>query len=450
MKKTRILAAVLLAFLMVLSIVGCGSNSTGGSNSPDTSSNSSAPSSSAPSSSAPGNTGSASSAPDDNYGSDQTLASGFGLFREDFDYSTMPKFKVVGMFDQMNANFQDMDAFFQVWAKRTNCDYSMFDAKKDSDAFLSALETYSSQGVDGVIINPDASIIPRVVEVLNDLNMTYMSGFSPAVNKDNSYAHPFVGTDNYAIGHAIGSWLADYAKTIDGFDLTKAAIVWMDWSVSNEVHLRGIGVWDAWNEAFGNAKDAFKYVDAVSQNAMTEEVGYNLMSSQIVANSDVKYWFVATTIEPFALGSARALEDYGLDETSACCNNGADSLIVQWDKGIQTCYRAANAIQQGIRTNAYWNCLYTFMAGWATPESIWPDCTPEGKTYAYVILEPHIVTVDTYKNFYGWGDAITGNTKYGYPYDGTTEYNAYTISDTYPLLWNEVTFDPTNGQLTKK
>ena len=28
----------------------------------------------------------------DTYGSDQTLASGFGLFRDDFDYSSMPRF----------------------------------------------------------------------------------------------------------------------------------------------------------------------------------------------------------------------------------------------------------------------------------------------------------------------------------------------------------------------
>jgi ABC-type sugar transport system substrate-binding protein len=445
MKEGKRLLAVLLALLIVFSLIGCTGTGTGTGGSTST-----APVSAAPSGTVSSDTGPTSSAPADTYGSDQSLASGFGLFRDDFDYTTMQKYRVVGMYAQMNAMYTDMDAFFQSWAKRTNCDYSMFDAKNDSDAFISALETYSSQGVDGVIINPDAGVMPRVVEVLGDLEMKYMAGFSPAVNKDNSYAHPFVGTDNYAIGHAIGTSLTDYAKTIDGFDLSQAAIVWMDWSTSNEVHLRGIGVWYAWDEAFHNAADAFQYIDAVSQNAMTEEVGYNLMSSQIVANKDIKYWFVATTVESFALGATRALEDYDLDKTSACCNNGADSLIVQWDKGIQTCYRAANAIQQGVRTNAYWNALYTFMAGWATPESIWPDCKPEGKTYAYVILEPHIVTVDTYKNFYGWGDSITGYAKYGYPYDGTTEYSAYTISDEYPMLWNEVTYDPTNGQFTKK
>jgi hypothetical protein len=224
----------------------------------------------------------------------------------------------------------------------------------------------------------------------------------------------------------------------------------MDWSTSNEVHLRGIGVWYAWDDQFGNAADAYRYIDAVSEGAMTEEVGYNLMSTLIVSNKDIEYWFVATTMESFSFGATRALEDYGLDEKSACCNNGADSLVLQWDEGKQTCFRAANALQNGIRTNAYFNALYAFMAGWATPESIWPDCTPEGEEYAYVILEPHVVTYETYKEYYAWGDYVVGDDRHGYEYDGVTNFTPYTISDEYPLLWTQVTYDPTNGQLTKE
>lgn len=440
MGRTIRLFALLLTLLITLSLLACSSDSS--QNKPGSVSSYSAE----PSAAGENSDANASS---DKYGSDQTLASGFGLYREDFDYSTMERFSVVGMFNEMNSMYQEMDYYFKIWAERTNCDYTMFDAGRDSDAFITAIETYANQGVDGVIINPDAAVMPRIVEVLEENDMNYMSGFSPAVYSDNTYAHPFVGTDNYEIGHTLGSWLANYADTIEGFDLSKAAVVWMDWSVSNEIHLRGIGVWYAWDEHFGNAKDAFKYIDAVSEGTMTEEVGYNLMSSLIVTNKDIKYWFAATTIESFAFGAARALEDYGLDETSACCNNGADSLVVQWDKGIQTCYRAANSIQQAARTNAYWNALYAFMAGWATPESIWPDCKPDGETYAYVILEPHMVTYDTYKSYYAWGDHISGHTKYGYEYDGS-EFEPYTISKEYPLLWNQVTYDPTNGQFTKE
>jgi len=384
----------------------------------------------------------------DEYGSNQTLASGFGLFRDDFDYSSMPRFKVVGMFNQMNSMYQEMNYYFEVWAGRTNCDYSVFDAGGDSDAFLNAVETFAGQGVDGVIINPDAAIMPRLVEVLEENNMHYMSGFSPAIDNNNKYKHPFVGTDNYAIGHTLSSWLANYAETINGFNLADARIVWIDWSTSNEIHLRGIGVWYGWNEHFNNSEDAFIYIDAVAEGQQSEEAGYNLMSATIVANPSVKYWLVATTVEPIAFGVVRALEDYDLADVAAIANNGVDSKIREWDLGVHTCFRAGNAIPQATRTNAYWNALYSFMAGWATPESIWPDCTPDGEVYAYVVLEPNMVTYETYKNFFGWGDVITGTDKYGYDWD-SHEFTAYAISKEYPLLWTQVTFDPTNGQFTR-
>jgi hypothetical protein len=436
--------------LMIVSIMACNKTTSG-----DDGSGSASPSSPASSNPSSGGTdsgpaGSEDTSSGDTYGSDQTLASGFGLFREDFDYSTMPRYSVVGMYNEMNGMFMDIDYYLKIWAERTNCDYTTYDAGKDSDAFITAIDTYANQGVDGVIINPDAAVIPRVVEVLDEGGMKYFAGFSPAIHNDNSYAHPYVGTDNYEIGYTLGSWLADYADTIEGFDLSKAAVLWMDWSTSNEVHLRGIGVWYAWDDHFGNAADAFHYVDGVSEGAMTEEVGYNFMSTQIVSNKDIEFWFVATTMESFSFGAARALEDYGLDKTSACCNNGADSLILQWDQGSQTCFRAANAFQNGIRTNAYFNGLYAFMAGWATPESIWPDCTPEGKDYAYVILRPHMVDFNTYKEYYAWGDYVVGDNKHGYEYDGKTTFTPYTITNEYPLLWTEVTYDPTNGQLTKE
>ena len=437
MKKARRILAIILVVLMAISLMACNK----------------ATSDDTPDSPSPGDASSDANAANtdsvDTYGSDQTLASGFGLFRDDFDYSSMPRFSVVGMYHEMNAMYMDIDYYLKIWAERTNCDYTSFDAGKDSDAFITAIETFSNQGVDGVIINPDSAIMPRIVEVLDEFDMTYFAGFSPAVHSDNTYAHPYVGTDNYSIGHTIVSWLADYADTIEGFDPSKSALVWMDYSVSNEVHLRGIGAWDAWDEHFGNASDAFKYVDAVSEG-MTEEAGYNLMSTLIVANNDIEYWFVFPCFESFAFGATRSLEDYGLDQTSAVCSNGVDSLVVQWDQGTQTCLRAGNALQNGIRTNAYFNGLYAFMAGWATPESIWPDCTPEGKDYPYVILQPYMVTYDTYKNYFAWGEHIVGDNRRGYEYDGVTEYTPYDITKEYPLLWNEVTYDPTNGQFTKQ
>ena len=437
--------AVLLFLILMISLLSCNkSTPTPENTAGNTTQNSPAQSSQPEAGGSP--TGSTENG--NEYGSDQTLASGFGLFRQDFDYSSMPKFRVVGMFNQMNSMFEEMNYYFEEWAKKTNCDYSVFDASGDSDAFLNAVETFAGQGVNGVIINPDAAIMPRLVEVLDENDMNYMSGFSAAIDNDNKFKHPFVGTDNYAIGHTLSSWLAEYAETIDGFNLSDARIVWVDWSTSNEVHLRGIGVWYGWDEHFGNSEDAFIYIDAVSEGQQSEEAGYNLMSATIVSNPDVKYWLVATTVEPIAFGVVRALEDYNLADTSAIANNGADSKIKEWDVGVQTCYRASNAIPQATRTNAYWNALYAFMAGWATPESIWPDCTSDGETFAYVVLEPNMVNADTYKNFFGWGDVVSGTSKYGYDWDGT-EYTAYAISKEYPMLWTQVTFDPTNGQFTK-
>ena len=440
MKKT---IALLLALLFVLALFACGKADTKPADTTPSDKQDSAPADNKDDDKKDSDAAPAG----DEYGSDQTLASGFGLFRDDFDYSSMKKFKVVGMFQQMNAMYQALDEYFNVWGKKTNCDYSTFDAGNDSDAFINTIETYAGQGVDGVIITPDSSVMPRVVEVLDECGMNYMPGFSPAVNNANEYTHPFVGTDNYAIGETLGGWLADYAKSI-GATTEDSGLVWVDWSTSNEVHLRGIGLYEAWDAKLGNAKEVFHYVDGVSEGSMGEEAGYNLISTLVVANPNVKHWFIGTTAENMTFGCVRALEDYKLDEGSAVVNNGVDSVVKQWDTETYTCFRAGNAIPVATRTNAYWNALYAFMAGWATPESIWPDCTPEGETYAYVVLNPNMVTPEDYQNFLAWGDALIGYDKYGYKWDGT-EYEAYSILDHYPLLWTQITEDPINGQFNK-
>lgn len=381
---------------------------------------------------------------------DYSLASGFGLFDENFDYSSMKKFKVVGMFHSMGAMYQEMDLYFGVWADRMNCDYTMFDAGSDSDAFITAIETYAGQGVDGVFICPDSPVIPRVVEVLEENEMTYMSTFTAATNSAGEYQHPFVGADFYGIGHTLGAYVAEYIETVEGFNLDEAMMTTIDWSVSNDIHMRDIGAWYAWDEHFNDDGAHYLYMDAVSEGAMNEEAGYNLMAAAIVANPNVKYWSVVSCAsESVAIGAARAIDDFKLTDTSIVVNNGIDSVWQQWAAGTDTAFRAGIFIPNATRTNAYFGALYAFMAGWCTPEDIWPDCTPEGETYAYVVLHPNVVTSESFKSIYGWADYIGGYERFGFEYDGTN-YTAYETIDSYPMLWSQVTFDPVNGQLTKE
>jgi uncharacterized lipoprotein YehR (DUF1307 family) len=190
MKKARRINAILLTLLLAVSLMACSKTSTGDSSSaPGTNSGSADTGTDASGNAGSGDMSNEGAGSGETYGADQTLASGFGLFREDFDYSTMPKFSVVGMYNEMNGMYMDIDYYVKIWAERTNCEYTTFDAGKDSDAFITAIETYSNQALTA----PSSIPTRRHAEDRRGARRgrhAVFRRFSPAIYSDNSYGIP--------------------------------------------------------------------------------------------------------------------------------------------------------------------------------------------------------------------------------------------------------------------
>ena len=148
--------AILMAVLMMFSLLAC----NGATSSTD---ESAAPSSSAPSaapeSSAPANDGGNESDTDSSEAPTSEVKE-MGFYDPGYDYSANRTYKFVYMISQTGVLYDMFNAAFAEWAKLSNVEYSHYCANSDNDLFLTTIETYAAQGMDGYLFDADNTIYP--------------------------------------------------------------------------------------------------------------------------------------------------------------------------------------------------------------------------------------------------------------------------------------------------
>ena len=155
MKKVM---AILFAILMVLSLFAC--------NKTDTTEESAAPDTSAQESAATDETAQTTEAGTETDAGTDTTESRIGFYNSDYDYSANDTYKVVYMMSQTGVLYDMFDKAFAEWAALANVEYSSFSANADNDLFLTTIETYAAQGVDGYLFDADNTIYPAVNDVM--------------------------------------------------------------------------------------------------------------------------------------------------------------------------------------------------------------------------------------------------------------------------------------------
>jgi ABC-type sugar transport system substrate-binding protein len=381
MKK---IMAVVLALLMVFSLFACGKTGT-------------TPSPSASESAAP--SGGTSTAP--------AGSAEIGYYDPNFDYSKN-NFKVVYMMSNTGVLYDMFDKAFQEWAKKTNVSYSSFSANGDNDLFLTTIETYAAQGVNGFLFDADNTIYPRVAEVTDDLGIPWMSAMAEPLDADGNRTHPVVGFDNLDFGHQMAQYVIDYQKkNWPDAKPEEIGMMSMDFSLSPQVHQRTTGAQEIWaKEGFPEAN--FIVVDGATSGTFNAEGGFNLASPAFASNPQIKYWLVTAFMDDYADGAARAAEQAGIADRTVVTTCGGSGLINHWDKGEDSCWKSAIYSAQILFGEGIFFALYAFMSGQATPETIFPEWKTAGAKYAYVNLPTFVIEKDTYKEYMEWVDKYTG------------------------------------------
>ena len=334
------------------------------------------------------------------------------------------------------ALYEDFSNAFAHWAKKMNIQYDGIWSNTENDVYLQQIQTCADQGYDGILIDPDTTIYPAILDILNaNPQMQWMSGMAPArdLNQDPPpVVHPSVGFGNYDCGRQFTVKLLEYAKANwADVPLEKIGVIEVDFSVVPALHDRYQGAFDQWVEETGLSGNFFQ-ADCVA-GGMGADPARDEVMPLISTHSEFTNWLIAGCFDDYALGAAAAVDSLGLNDKACIVTMGGSSLIQQWDAGQETPFRYAYFSAQNMYGEPIMGSMYAFMAGLTTPDKIWPDwinindCGGDGGTYASLQLPIVWLDHDNYKHYLAWTDIYAGANAYpNYSHDGI-ERDSYSV-----------------------
>ena len=421
--------AIVLALVMAFALVACGTGGT------DTSPSGSAPVASdpgTPASVAPPSGDASSAYPNANEDGTINLET-IAHFDRNYDYTQNEKFKVAYIAQDGGPLYQQSAAAYEHWAPLYNMEWAGFvSSNGDADLFLTTLQNLIDQGVKAFILDPDTTIMPAVVDLLEDYPevqwMTQMAAPRDGTEGEGvpiggNLVHPYVGFDNYNASYQVTQKLLQWKEeTYPDVPWSEFAFLCFDFSLSPPLHERTMAAEDLWLETTGSM-DNFFVADTVSVG-INLQAGLDAAGPIISTESDYKYWLVNGLIDDFAMAGASILDQQGLTDTSCVITFGGSGLQMQWDAGQQDSFRYALFTAQNLYAEPIIGAVYAYLNGWATPDTIWPNWVKwddkglEGHSYPQLRLPTEWLEFETYKHYLEWTDMYAFANAYDYPQEG--------------------------------
>jgi ABC-type sugar transport system substrate-binding protein len=430
--------ALFLALSMVFAIVACGD-----SNKPSESASTPTESGSEPADTgAPADPGSEADAPPADAGKPYPNANADGSinldtiahYDNDYDYTQNTKFKVAYLAQDGGPLYQQSAAAYEHWAPIFNCEWAGFlSSNGDADMFMTNLQNLIDQGVKGFIVDPDATIFPAVIQMIeNSDGVAWMSQMAPprdGEEGDNTpiggnLTNPYVGFDNFDAGAQQVYKLVEWKnENLPDVPWDQIGCVSMEFSTSPPLHERVIGAERAWRAETGTGDNNFFVADCVS-GGINLQSGIDAIGPVISTHSEFKNWLIVGLIDDWALAAASVIDSQGLTDGSCVVTFGGSGLQMQWDAGQQDSFRYALFTAQNLYAEPILGAVYAYLNGWATPDSIWPswvkwdDHGTGDHTYSQLRLPTVWLTYDNYKHYLEWTDMYAHAEAYPYSQDG--------------------------------
>lgn len=334
-----------------------------------------------------------------------------GYFDPAVDYSQNRNYKVAYLMNKKTGLNAAFSKAFEAWAYRMNVSYDDFDADGDNEVYLSQIQNCANMYYDGLLLDPDSTIFPRLSEMLDELNIPWMSCMAPPLAEDfKTLLHPYVGFDNVQAGVAMAKFNIDYAKTTwPDAEPEEIGAIFIGYSVVPALAQREQGFKATFLEAYPESADNYIFCDGVEDD-MSYQTGFNLVSPVFAARPDIKYWLISGFFDDFTDGAAGAAEVAGKADTTVCSTFGGTGLIEKWDTGVTSCWRGAIYTDQRLYAMPIFCGLYAMMDGQNTAEDLWPEWVNHsvGDQYATVLLPTVVITKESYKEYLMWVAEYTG------------------------------------------
>jgi ABC-type sugar transport system substrate-binding protein len=321
----------------------------------------------------------------------------------------------IAMTDQLHSS---LNLALKDWCDKLNCEYVSYDAKADYDAFLSAVETYASQGVDGLIIDVDVSAQSSVRDICESYGVTWFPAMSPFMDDNNEvYVAPAAILDSYVCGQTQVDWMFENYQSELGvaeIDPSKIGYIFLDWSPHPEIHLRFEGASARYLELYPDLFETNWFtVDVLPGGPENSEGAFDLISALLSTNGNkFDCWFIGSATDEFAIGAARAVEQLGLEDKCILSAIMGGSVIEEWNAGERGAWKSLVTVPLVVVSEPMIGGLLAVIDGRATYETLWQDSVPAGQTYGVIEFPPEIFTYDNKDEYYNTVDEWI-SVKYG-------------------------------------
>jgi ABC-type sugar transport system substrate-binding protein len=344
-----------------------------------------------------------------------------GWFDRNYDYTQNRRFTVTYLISSGSALYDALGNALGAWAEVFNCDFNKVDANGDSDLFISSIETLASRGTDGLLLDPDLTIYPAVIEKCKEVGIKFQTCMGVARDPATGVLlGPSIGFMQYDYGKMMMKWLDEYRKVNwPEAKIEEIGVIGVTLSSSPPIHDRIRGGQDQWAEMYPEYKDNYFLADCIT-GALDSSTAYGLCGALMPTKPQFKYWLGVAAMDDLADGFASAAIDVGFADTSVTVCVGGTSLIIQWDAGEVTPWKGALMAGQSVFSEPMMASIYAQMAGWANMEDLWPEFIDHSQndSYASLILTSNMLTVENYKRYLEWLDLYTGIDTYHYDVEG--------------------------------
>lgn len=326
-----------------------------------------------------------------------------GTINEDIDHSARRTYKFVYAHYDNNLLEQQMyDAFMEL-APVYNYELTRMTGDTDDETYVTNLQTLIDRGdVDGFIIETTNSVQNAVLALLEDSGIPYINLFTEYFDSEGRVVTPTVGIPQFQTGYESLKYLTDnYKKYWGDVDTSKIGLITIDFSVSPALNERIVGIEACFREAFPGNENIFYHDSfAAGQSAwFTLEGGYNPVAQTVGSHPEIKYWMVASCLENYSQGAARAADDLKLNDTMLITTVGHPMLEQEWDNGYDGAWKCAVAISNYAYATPTVLGLIALCDGRATAETLWPQFKKDGDKCAIWYADYAVVTKDTYKEY---------------------------------------------------
>jgi ABC-type sugar transport system substrate-binding protein len=293
--------------------------------------------------------------------------------------------------------------------KAYNFKVTRMSGDESPETYMQNIEVLVDRGdVDGFFLDTDPQFSTRLMEVLDASKIPYMNMYTAFFDDAGACLTPTVGLNQWQSGYDSLQWLVEHYKDYWGdVDPADIGLLNIDFSISPELKDRTSGIEACFKEAFPDNKNIF-VVDGLTGGTVSTEVGYDLTSQTVTANSKIKYWMVSSCLENYAQGAARAAEDLGRDSEFLISDVGSTILPSEWDSGYDGAWKTCYAISDYAYSAPAAMGLIAMADGRATRETLWEDIRDPKDKCTIWIAESSMVTKEDYKEYF---DSV--NKKYG-------------------------------------